>query len=350
MANQTVMIGMSGGVDSSVAALLLTTTAMDCVGATMQLWDLPDCTDAMRIAQQLGIPHKTLDCRDAFRNTVIDPFVASYQQGFTPNPCILCNRTMKFGLMLDMAREMGYDYVATGHYAQIQQDLETGRFLLLRAEDVKKDQSYFLYAMSQEQLSRTFFPLGRLTKPQIREIAESRGLVTAHKHDSQDICFIPDGDYAAFIRRYTGKDFAAGDFLDENGKVLGQHKGAIAYTLGQRRGLGVALGEPAYVCGKDMARNTVTLGPNTSLFHKSLTAGNFNWIVLPQGDAPITCTAKIRNTQADQPATAYPGPDGTCRVVFEHAQRAIAPGQSVVLYRGNVVLGGGIILSADDNG
>lgn len=348
MANQTVMIGMSGGVDSSVAALLLTTTAMDCIGATMQLWDLPDCNDAIRIAQQLGIPHKILDCRDAFRSMVIDPFVASYQQGLTPNPCILCNRTMKFGLMLDIARSLGCDYVATGHYAQIRQDPKTGRFLLLRAEDLKKDQSYFLYAMTQEQLSRTFFPLGGLSKPQIRDIAESRGLVTARKHDSQDICFIPDGDYAAFIRRYTGKDAAGGDFIDESGTVLGHHKGAIAYTLGQRRGLGIALGTPCYVCGKDMCRNTVTLGPNESLFHKSLSAGSFNWIVLPKGTAPITCTAKIRNTQTDQPAVAYPGPDNTCRVVFENPQRAIAPGQSVVLYQGNVVLGGGIIHSADD--
>lgn len=350
MANQTVMIGMSGGVDSSVAALLLTTTAMDCVGVTMQMWDLPDCEDARSIARQLGISHKVLDCRDAFRSMVIDPFVASYEQGFTPNPCILCNRTMKFGLMLDIARGMGYDYVATGHYAQIRQDPETGRFLLLRAEDLKKDQSYFLYDMTQEQLSRTFFPLGRLTKNQIREIAESRGLVTAHKHDSQDICFIPDGDYAAFIRRYTGKDFPAGDFLDQSGKVLGQHKGAVAYTLGQRRGLGIALGEPTYVCGKDMNKNTVTLGPNSALFRRSLTAGKFNWIVLPHGEEPIPCTAKIRNTQADQPATAYPLPDGTCRVVFATPQRAIAPGQAVVLYQDEVVLGGGTILSADDEG
>lgn len=346
MGNPTVMIGMSGGVDSSVAAMLLTNTSMGCIGATMQLWGDPDLTDAKSIAAQLGIPHCVLDCREEFKRKVIQSFVSDYEQGRTPNPCIVCNKNIKFGIMMEKARALGCDYVATGHYAQIRQDPATGRYLLLRASDGQKDQTYFLYNLSQEQLAHTLFPLGNITKTQIREIAERKGLVTAHKRDSQDICFIPDGDYAAFIKSYTGKDYPAGDFLDLDGHVVGRHKGALCYTVGQRRGLGIALGAPAYVCGKDMEKNTVTLGPNEALMHSGLLAGDMNWIVPPQGDSPIRCTGKIRHTQASQPATLYPQADGTCKAVFDTPQRAVSPGQAAVFYQGNVVLGGGTILKA----
>ena len=345
MKKSTVIIGMSGGVDSSVAAMLLRDASMDCMGATMQLWGEQDCQDAKTIASQLRIPHTVLELREEFKDRVVNQFVNAYESGLTPNPCILCNKTMKFGLMLEKAMEMGYEYVATGHYAKIQQDPASGRFLLKKAGDLHKDQTYFLYRLSQEQLAHTLFPLGDLHKDQIRVMAEEHGLVTAHKRDSQDICFIPDGDYVAFLRKYTGKDYPAGDFLDLHGKVLGSHQGAVNYTIGQRRGLGIALGEPAYVCGKDMEKNTVTLGPNEVLMSPALLAGDMNWI-LPQGTEPLRCSGKIRHSQYEQPATLYPQEDGTCIAVFDKPQRAISPGQAAVFYQGDTVICGGTILKA----
>ena len=348
MENASVLIGMSGGVDSSAAAMLLKDQGLRCGGATMQLWEQTDCRDARAVCDQIGIPHQVIDYRQQFRSRVIDYFVTSYEQGLTPNPCIFCNRTMKFGMMLDAALAQGYDYVATGHYANIRRDPETGRYLLCRAGDAAKDQTYFLYSLSQHQLAHTLFPLANLSKEQIRAITESRGLVTAHKHDSQDICFIPDGDYVRFLKEYTGKDYPQGHYLNMEGQVIGDHKGAVSYTIGQRRGLGIALGEPAYVCGKDMKNNTVTLGPNQALMHSALLASQFNWILETDGTSPLPCTAKIRHSQFDQPAIAYPLPDGKCRVEFEKPQRAICPGQAVVLYQGDMVLGGGIIDTALD--
>ena len=345
MKNPTVMIGMSGGVDSSVAAMLLKEASMDCAGATMQLWGEQDCTDAKTIASQLEIPHFVLDLREVFKNTVVNRFVSAYEEGLTPNPCILCNKTMKFGLMMQKAQELGYDYVATGHYAKIQKDPESGRFLLKKAADSHKDQTYFLYRLSQDQLAHTLFPLGELRKDQIREMAQAHGLVTAHKRDSQDICFIPDGDYVSFLRRYTGKNYPSGNFLDLHGKVLGSHQGAVNYTIGQRRGLGIALGEPAYVCSKDMKKNTVTLGPNEVLMAPALLAGEMNWILPPAGE-PVRCSGKIRHSQYEQPATLYPQEDGTCIAVFDTPQRAISPGQAAVFYQGDTVIGGGTILKA----
>ena len=348
MENPTVMIGMSGGVDSSVAALLLKNDNMECIGATMQLWEKTDCSDARTIAGQIGIPFKVLDFQEQFKALVVRHFVESYEQGLTPNPCIFCNCTMKFGLMLEKAREIGCTHVATGHYAQVQQDPKTGRYLLKRAADQAKDQTYFLYGLTQDQLSHIFFPLGGLHKDHIREIAQAHGLISAHKRDSQDICFIPDGDYTAFLSRYTGKQYPAGDFVDLQGTPLGRHRGAVCYTIGQRRGLGIALGEPAYVCGKDMEKNTVTLGPNEALMHRALVTGTMNWVLPPEDLSPIRCTGKIRHSQFDQPATLYPQADGSCRAVFDQPQRAICPGQAAVFYQGDTLIGGGPILRAED--
>lgn len=342
----SVMIGMSGGVDSSVAAMLLTTTEMGCIGATMQLWGGGDCRDAKAIASQLGIPHVVLDCQKEFKETVLKNFVSCYEGGLTPNPCIFCNRTMKFGLMLEKARELGCTYVATGHYAKIEKDPDSGRYLLKKAEDAAKDQTYFLYSLNQDQLAHTLFPLGNLRKEQIRVMAEEHGLITAHKRDSQDICFIPDGDYVAFLRQYTGKAYPQGNYLDQSGKVLGCHQGAVSYTIGQRRGLGIALGEPAYVIDKDMEKNTVTLGPNEALMSPALLADGMNWILPPAGADPIRCTGKIRHSQFDQPATLYPQENGQCIAVFDKPQRAISPGQAAVFYQGDVIIGGGTIRRA----
>lgn len=357
MTNSKALIGMSGGVDSSVAALLMLREGFECIGATMRLYNnedigqeetktcctLEDVEDARVVARRMGIPHYTFNFRDDFEENVIRRFVRQYEQGLTPNPCIDCNRYLKFEHLLRRAMELGCDYVVTGHYAQIRQDPVTGRFLLLKAVDGDKDQTYFLYTLTQHQLAHTRFPLGSLTKSQVRAIAAEHGFVNARKRDSQDICFVPDGDYVEFLERYTGKKYPAGSFLDLQGKVVGTHRGAVAYTTGQRRGLGLAMGAPVYVCGKDMAANTVTVGPSEALFHGSLEAGDCNWIPFPALTKPMRVTARIRHTRADQPATVTPLPDGRIRVDFDTPQRAITPGQAVVLYQDDLVLGGGTI-------
>ncbi len=346
---------MSGGVDSSVAAYLMQQTGYHCIGATMQLCNntlfensedscVPDsAADASAVAQRLGMEFFLLDHREDFRQKVIDSFVGCYEQGGTPNPCIECNRYLKFGFLLDYALKMGYDWIATGHYAKICHDPITGRHLLYRAGDRGKDQTYFLYSLTQQQLAHTQFPLGALTKEQVRQIAEEQGFINARKRDSQDICFIPDGDYYNFIKRYTGKDYPTGDYLDTNGNVLGRHAGAVGYTIGQRKGLGIALGEPAYVCAKDMERNTVTLGKNEDLFRSGLRANDWNWIPFPTPVEPIRVTAKVRYRHIEQPATVYPEENGYARVEFDDPQRAITTGQAVVLYDGDLVIGGGTI-------
>jgi tRNA-specific 2-thiouridylase len=281
------------------------------------------------------------DLSSLFREKVMDSFVCSYEQGLTPNPCVVCNRHLKFGAFLDIAREMGCDYVVTGHYARIEE--QDGRFLLKKAADKSKDQTYFLYTLTQEQLKHTCFPLGGLCKAEARAIAEELGLITAKKQDSQDICFIPDGDYMAFMERHTGKTYAGGNYLDLQGNVVGRHRGAVGYTLGQRKGLGLAMGAPVYVCGKDMAANTVTVGPNEALFHSALRANDWNWIAIPELIEPIRVTAKARSRMQEEPATVYPEENGFARVVFDQPQRAITPGQAVVLYDGDTVIGGGTI-------
>ena len=344
--NKTVLIGMSGGVDSSVAAWLLQHQGHTCIGGTMQL--LPGETvntdDAQKVADRMGIMLHVFQMEEDFRSCVIEDFVRCYESGATPNPCVVCNRHLKFGILLEKAMNIGCTHIATGHYARIHQDSESGRFLLLKGKDLPKDQSYFLYSLTQHQLAHTLFPLGELTKEEVREVAQAQGFVTAHKKDSQDICFIPDGDYRAFLERYTGKHYPCGIFLDEQGNVVGKHNGAIGYTLGQRKGLGLAMGAPVYVCAKDMAANTVTVGPNESLFSDTLLAADWNWIAFPAPSEPIRCLAKARSRMTEQPATVYPEENGTYKVVFDVPQRAITPGQAVVLYDGDLVIGGGTIL------
>lgn len=360
MEKKSALIGMSGGVDSSVAALLMLQAGYRCIGATMRLYDnemlgqekthtccsLDDVEDARSVARRLGIPHYVFNFKADFEEQVIRKFVDSYENGLTPNPCIDCNRHLKFHRLLHRALELGYEYVVSGHYAQIRQDGDTGRYLLYKAADKAKDQTYFLACLDQEQLSHIQFPLGSLTKPEVRRIAEENGFVTARKHDSQDICFVPDGDYTAFLERYTGKEYPSGDYLDLAGNVVGRHRGAVCYTIGQRKGLGLAMGAPVYVCGKDMEKNTVTVGPNEALFSYALRARNWSWFPFPALTEPMKVTAKTRHSQREQAATVYPEENGFARVEFDAPQRAVTPGQAVVLYQGDCVVGGGTITEA----
>lgn len=354
------LIGMSGGVDSSVAALLMQQAGFDCIGATMRLYSgdvvspegsktccgLDDVEDARSVAHRLGIPHYVFNFKREFEDQVIRKFVDSYFDGKTPNPCIDCNRHLKFGTLLHRAQELGCDCVVSGHYARVEQDAQTGRYLLKRAADSTKDQTYFLYCLNQEQLAHIRFPLGELTKVQVRQIAEDHGFINARKHDSQDICFVPDGNYSGFLTEYTGQALVPGAFLDLAGKPVGQHRGTVCYTIGQRKGLGLAMGSPVYVCGKDMQKNTVTVGPNEALFSKALRANDWFWFPFPQLTEPMQVTAKIRHSQFDQPATVIPEKNGFAKVVFDTPQRAISPGQAVVLYQGDTVIGGGTITEA----
>lgn len=344
ISGQKALVAMSGGVDSSVAAFLAMELGFSCIGGTALLCQPPqEVEDARSVASLLGIPFHVFDGAGLFREKVQHSFVKCYEAGLTPNPCIECNRHIKFGFLLDRALELGCSHIVTGHYALVSQDPDTGRWLLKKAVNAEKDQSYFLATLTQEQLQHCLFPLGQLSKEQARMLAQQQGFVNARKRDSQDICFIPDGDYPAFLQRFTGKTYPEGDYLDLQGNVVGRHRGAVCYTLGQRKGLGIALGQPVYVCDKDMQRNTVTVGPNEALFHKALLASGWSWFPFAQPEAPLRCKAKARSRMTEQPATVYPEADGMARVVFDEPQRAITPGQTVVLYDGDTVIGGGCI-------
>ena len=354
---EKVLIAMSGGVDSSVAALLMKQAGYDCIGVTMKLFgneeiglkkehsccSLDDVEDARAVAMRLGIPYYVFQFSDRFEECVIRKFISAYENGKTPNPCIDCNRYLKFDALFRRARELGCETIVTGHYADVGFDPSSGRYLLKKAADAAKDQSYVLWAMTQEQLAHTRFPLNALSKDETRRIAEENGFVNAKKHDSQDICFVPDGDYAAFVERYTGKTYPAGDFLTEDGEKIGRHRGIIRYTVGQRRGLGLALPEPLYVTRIDPARNAVVLGRNEALFSRELTAGEINLIAAPRIEGEIRLKAKVRYRQREEWATVSQPDERTLRVVFDEPQRAITKGQSVVLYDGDAVFGGGII-------
>lgn len=354
-----VMVGMSGGVDSSVAAMLLRDSGYEVMGVTLKLFSdediveaqkegktccaLSDVMDARSVAHRLGFEHVVFNFKDCFREHVMSQFADSYMCGRTPNPCIECNRHVKFDKMLRRAFELGYDYIATGHYAVREYDEASGRYLLKRPKDRSKDQTYVLYSLTQEQLKHTLFPLGELEKTQVRAIAEKAGLVNSEKPDSQDICFVPDGDYVSFIEKFTGKRTKCGNFVDMDGKVLGKHKGIIGYTVGQRKGLGISLGKPAYVVKKDIESNTVTLGDEADLYTKTLIAEDVNLISVEAIDAPIRVTAKTRYSQTEQPAVVSYLGNGEYLVEFDKPQRAVTSGQAVVFYDGDVVVGGGTI-------
>ncbi len=344
MDNRT-LVALSGGVDSSVAAARLLEEGHTCVGARMRLYaEAPnDEADARAVAEALGIPFHILDLSERFETCVIHGFVEAYANGRTPNPCVACNRYLKFDSFFREAQELGCDTLATGHYARVERDPVSGRFLLRTALDASKDQSYVLYTLTQEQLAHARFPLGTLRKADVRRIASARGLKNADRPESQDICFIPDGDYSAFIERFTGQSFPEGDFIDRDGHVLGRHRGIIHYTVGQRKGLGVAFGKPMYVLRVNAEDNTVTLGTNEELFTDTLLARDINLIARDHLDAPTRVTAKVRYRHPAQPATAEQLDGDTLRVVFDEPQRAITPGQSVVLYDGDIVVGGGCI-------
>lgn len=347
--NLSVLIAMSGGVDSSAAAYLMQAGGFRCQGATMRLLESDDdrnAADAESVCRRLGIPFMTLDMAREFREDVIEKFVRVYRAGGTPNPCVDCNRRMKFSRLMEAADGAGLHYVATGHYARVGRDAGTGRQLLKKALDAGKDQSYFLYTLTQSQLSRVQFPLGGMEKRQVRELAERLGFVNARRRDSQDICFIPGGDYGAFIESWTGEAFPAGDFLDREGRAVGRHRGAIRYTLGQRKGLGLSMGEPVYVCGKDMSANTVTVGPESALFVREILVEDLNWIAIEGLDSPLRVGAKTRSRQAEQAAEIFPESGGRVRVVFDRPQRAVTPGQAAVFYSGDAVVGGGTIVEA----
>ena len=352
------LIAMSGGVDSSVAAHLTQKMGYECVGITMKLYDnddivcdnektccsLDDIDDARSACRRIGIPHSVYNFKDSFRESVITRFIDAYENGATPNPCIDCNRFIKFKELVVRAEVLNFDYVVTGHYARIEFDEDKGRYLLKKAVDLSKDQSYVLYSLTQEQLKRTLLPLGEMTKDQARKLAKELGLINAEKRDSQDICFVPDGDYARFIEAHTGKTYPCGAFVDEDGNELGTHKGIIRYTIGQRKGLGLALPHPMYVKEKNLAENKVVLCDNAALFSRELLADDLNLIAVEKITEPLRVNARVRYNQKEQPATVYAVDENTIRVVFDEPQRAISKGQAVVLYQGDYVLGGATIL------
>lgn len=352
------LIAMSGGVDSSVAAYITKNMGYEATGITLKLFDnedigekqektccsLDDIDDARNVCLNLGIPYYVYNFKDSFKENVIERFIRAYENGTTPNPCIDCNRFIKFEKLMRRADELDFECVVTGHYSIIEFDDACGRYLLKKSVDASKDQSYVLYSLTQQQLSKTLFPLGSMTKAEVRQIAQQLGLINAHKHDSQDICFVPDGDYAKFIEQYTGKTYPCGDFVDTNGKILGEHKGIIRYTIGQRKGLGLALPHPMYVKEKDLQNNKVILCDNHELFSKELYATDINLIPYKQIDKPLRLKARVRYNQPEKDAIVEQIDENTLHIVFDEPQRAISKGQAVVLYDKEYVVGGGTII------
>lgn len=352
-----IAVAMSGGVDSSVAAYILKKDNNDICGVTFCVKDKDgsacgtvspclsneDTEFAEAVAKRLGIPYHVLNYGENFKRDVIERFIDTYARGGTPNPCIDCNRYVKFGALLENARALGYDNIATGHYARVEYDAGSGRYLLKRAEDVTKDQTYVLYTLTQDRLAATKFPLGAYTKAQIREIAHENGFENADRRESQDICFVPDGDYAGFIERYTGKRDMPGNFVDPRGEVLGEHLGIMHYTIGQGKQLGISLGRKAYICAIDPTTRNITLGDDSMLYKSSLTADDVNIIAADRLDKRVRVTAKIRYGTREASAWAFQDELDILHVEFDEPQRAVTRGQSVVLYDGDTVVGGGKI-------
>ena len=365
--NELIAVAMSGGVDSSAVAGLLEREGRTVVGLTMQLWNqrrlpevaaegatgrccsLDDVYDARRVAEHLGIPYYVVNFEDRFEREVVRPFVDEYLAGRTPVPCTLCNNFVKFDVFLEMAESLGALRIATGHYARIRREEPGGRYLLLRAVDESRDQTYFLWGLTQEQLARTLFPLGEYRKPHVRELAREMGLPVAEKGDSQEICFVPNGDYAAFIDAYfkeqgIDRGQTRGEIVTAGGEKLGEHAGVHRYTVGQRRGLNIAVGEPLYVIATDPQTQRVIVGRNDDLLKSAMTVSDVNWIAFPSLDAPVRAQVKIRNKHAAASAVIAPTTDpAAVEVRFDEAQRAVTPGQAAVFYDGELVLGGGWI-------
>ena len=344
-----VLIGMSGGVDSSVAALLLKEKGYEVIGVTLNLWEKKNddfaINDAKAVCDKLGIEHHVLDFRDTFRKNVIDYFAKEYMLGRTPNPCIACNKYIKFSLLLETACNMfKCDYIATGHYAKIDFNEKTGRYFLRMSKTDKKDQTYVLYNLTQEQLSHTLMPLGEYEKEEIREIAEKNNLINAKRRDSQEICFVEDNDYVGFISNQYNYVPKKGNFVDINGNKLGEHKGIINYTIGQRKGLGIALGKYQYVIRFDIEKNEIIIGDEEYLFSDTLFCTDLNFMTIENLSEPMEVTAKIRYAAKPVKATIIPVEKDKVKVVFEEKQRAITPGQAVVFYNDGIVVGGGTIL------
>lgn len=357
MSKKRVLVAMSGGVDSSAAAALLLDKGYEVEGATMQIW--PDVTDeeeritrgccsqsavddARRVAMHLGIKYHVFNFKEIFEKSVINPFIDEYIHGRTPNPCIECNKIVKFEAFLNRALTLGFDYIATGHYGRIEQN-EQGRYLLKRSVTDAKDQTYALYNLTQKQLAHLLLPVGNMEKPKIREYAKAHDIPVFNKPDSQEICFVRDNDYAGFIRS-KGYSDDEGDFVDVNGNVIGRHRGIFHYTIGQRKGLGGTFGKPMFVTAIDAEHNRITLGENKDTFQSELIADQMNWIAFDEPPEKFECMAKIRYNGPAQKAVVLCGGDGTAQVHFEQPARAVTPGQSVVFYDGDIVLGGGKIL------
>ncbi|MDD3923230.1 MAG: tRNA 2-thiouridine(34) synthase MnmA [Endomicrobiaceae bacterium] len=356
--NKKAIVAMSGGVDSSVAAYLIKQEGFETVGVTLKLVNnedvgvpkeksccsLKDIADARDVSFKIGIKYYVFNFTENFKDNVINRFIQSYENGLTPNPCIDCNRYIKFEKLLERAINLDFDYVVTGHYAIIEKDKISSRFILKKSLDNTKDQSYVLYSLTQNQLSKILLPIGKMKKSEIRDIALEQGFTNAKKHDSQDICFVPNGNYVNFIENYTGKKYNAGNFVDNSGKIIGQHNGIINYTIGQRRGLGLYYHKPLFVCNKDVEKNTITLGSEQQLYSKSLVATDINLIACESIGKPLKVKAKIRYNQKEQSATVEQIDNNKLHIEFDVSQRAITKGQAVVLYDNDIVIGGGTIV------